>query len=438
MNVTGDDKYLVDPDRNNVGPRLGVAYQAVPDRLVLRGGYGLFYSLEEMNGSEGMIVFNPPTTINATLQSTGTGPSATPAVILSNPFPASMLANYNPSTVGVKARDRDQQAATVQQWNVAAEMQLPWQSSVEVAYVGNRGANLQANLPINVTQFGVNGAIAANRPYPQWQQVSMWFSAGKSTYDALQLKFEKRQSRGLYILTSYTFANAQEEVGAWGAGGHGIQDTLLPDFSNLEALLREDRGPNAQTARHRLTFTEVWALPIGRGRALGSSMSPALDALVGGWQLSSITSWRTGMPVNVGLSRTGTDPATGLAYSFFDRNGGSIRPNMTGVDPNGHSDAGADRLHYLDPAAYSVPAVNTPGNARPGSARGPGALTTDLSLVKRFTFASFTADVRAEAFNLLNHTNWGMPNATYPSSTFGSITSAGDPRVVQLALRLGF
>jgi len=202
--------------------------------------------------------------------------------------------------------------------------------------------------------------------------------------------------------------------------------------------LRADRGPNAQTARHRLTFTEVWQLPIGRGRTLGSSMSPALDALVGGWQVSSITSWRTGMPVNVGLSATGTDPATGLSYTFFSRNGGSIRPNMTGVDPNGHSDAGADRLHYLDPAAYSVPAVNTPGNARPGSAWGPGALTTDLSLVKRFTFSSMTADVRAEAFNLLNHTNWGMPNATYPSSTFGAITSAGDPRVVQLAVRFGF
>jgi hypothetical protein len=144
------------------------------------------------------------------------------------------------------------------------------------------------------------------------------------------------------------------------------------------------------------------------------------------------------MPVSVSLSRTGTDPATGLAYSFFDRNGGSYRPNMAGVDPNGRSDAGTDRLHYLDPAAYSVPAVNTPGNARPGSAWGPGAVTTDLSLVKRFTFASVTADVRAEAFNLFNHTNWGMPNASYPSATFGSISSAADPRVVQLALRVGF
>ena len=244
VNATGGDKYLVDPDRNNFGPRVGIAYQAIPDRLVLRGGYGVFYSLEEMNGSEGMLAFNPPTTINATLQSTGTGPSATPAVILSDPFPASMLANYNPSTVSVKGRDRNQQAATIQQWNAAAQLQLRWQSSLEVAYVGNRGANLQTNQPINVTQFGVNGAIAANRPYPQWQQVFMWFSAGQSLYDSLQLKFEKRQTRGLYILASYTFANAQEEVGAWGAGGHGIQDTLQPRL--LESRRAAARRPRPE------------------------------------------------------------------------------------------------------------------------------------------------------------------------------------------------
>jgi hypothetical protein len=437
--ATDDDKYLVDPDRNNVAPRLGVAYQAIPDRLVLRGGYGVFYSLEEMNGSEGMIVFNPPTTINATLTSTGTGPSATPAVRLSDPFPAGMLTSYNSSTVGVKARQRDQPAAMIQQWNVAAEMPLPWESSVEVAYVGNRGDQLQVNLPINAVQFGQNGAIAANRPYPNWQQVSMWFSAGRSTFDSLQVKFEKRQSRGLYVLASYTFANAQEEVGAWGAGGHGIQDTLARDFSNLDAMLRADRGPNTQTARHRVTLTQIWQVPVGRGRAFGGDMSPALDAVVGGWQLSSITSVRTGLPVNVSLSRTGTDPATGLAYAFFDRNGGSFRPNATGVDPNGHSDPSADRLHFLDAAAYAVPPLNTPGNAEPAGAFGPGAWTTDISLVKRFTFARYTADVRAEAFNLFNHTNYANPSSTtFPSSTFGAITSAGDPRVVQLAVRLGF
>ncbi len=85
-----------------------------------------------------------------------------------------------------------------------------------------------------------------------------------------------------------------------------------------------------------------------------------------------------------------------------------------------------------------MPALNTPGNARPAGAWGPGSWTTDISLVKRFTFDFLTADVRAEAFNLFNHTNYAQPNGSYPAATFGSITSAGDPRIVQLAVRVGF
>jgi hypothetical protein len=384
-----------------------------------------------------MLVFNPPTTIRAQLNASGTGPSATPAIRLSDPFPSTLLNSYNPSTVSVRARTSDHNSAQIHQWNLAVETPLPWQSSFEVAYVGNRGRDLLVGLPINVVQWGQNGSVAANRPYPQWQQITMWFTKAQSSFDSLQLKFEKRQSHGLYLLASYTFANALEEAGSWGAGGHGIQETVLPDFSNVDSLLRADRGRNTQTARQRLTLTQVWELPIGRGRLIGSSMSPALDALVGGWQISSITSIRTGLPVNVGLAGSGTDPATGQAYSFLNRNGGSLRPNSTGIDPN-RSSSPSDLAHWLDPAAYAVQAVNTPGNAPPANAFGPGAWTTDLSLVKRFRLDRVTADVRAEAFNLFNTVNYGNPNTNYPSASFGAITSAGDPRIVQLAVRFGF
>ena len=429
--ATADDRFArIDPDRNNFGPRLGAAYQAVPDRLVLRGGFGVFYSLEDPSGSEGMIAFNPPTTINATLQASNSSSSATPAIKLSDPFPAGILSNYNSTTVSVKARFHDQQAATIRQWNTAVEMLLPWQSSFEVAYVGNRASNVSVSLPINAVPFGVNGAIAANRPYPQWAQISMYFKAAQTKYDSLQLKFEKRQSHGLYTLASYTLANALDEG--------NYQDILKPDFSNLEPLLRAGRTPQTQTARHRLTVTEVWQLPIGHGHAIGGEMSRALDAIVGGWQMSSITSWRTGLPAIVTMLATGTDPATGRTYTFLSRNGGTLLPNLTGVDPNGKSDASADRLHFIDAAAYSVPALNTPGNSAGSAVWGPGALTTDVNFVKRFTFDRVTADLRGEVFNLFNHTNYGAPNVSFGSAAFGSITTAGDPRIIQLALRLGF
>lgn len=437
FSANDDNKYAQDVDRNNVAPRLGLAWQIKPDKYVLRAGYGIFYSGEEIHGSDDMMVFNPPQVIRAQLNASGTGFAATPAIRLSDPFPSNLLTNYNSTTVSVRAHQRDWNMPQVQQWNVALEALLPWQSSLEVAYVGNRGSNLIVGLPLNAVQWGQNGAVAANRPYPQWQQVNMFFTAAQSTYDSLQLKFEKRQSHGLYFLGSYTFANALEEAGGWAAGGHTIQDNVLPDYSNLDAVLRAARGPNSQVARHRLTLTEVWQLPIGRGRAIGGNMPPLLDAVVGGWQVSSVTSIRTGMPVNVTLASSGTNPATGQPYSFLNRNGGGILPNATGVDPNGKSSTD-DLLRWLDPAAYAVQPVNTPGNAKPVSAWGPGAWTTDLSLVKRFTFNSVTADLRAEAFNLFNTVNYNNPNGSFGSAAFGQITSAGDPRIVQLAVRVGF
>jgi hypothetical protein len=167
-------------------------------------------------------------------------------------------------------------------------------------------------------------------------------------------------------------------------------------------------------------------------------MSPVLDAVVGGWQLSTIWTLRSGLPVNVSLASSGTDPNTGLTYSFLNRNGGVLRPNLIG-DPNAHSDAANDRLHFLDPAAYSLQTVNTAGNAPRNSAWGPGSFTIDLSLVKRFRLAdSKYADIRVEAFNLLNRTNFQNPNGTWGSSSFGAITNAYDKRVMQIAVRVGF
>ncbi|MEO7273506.1 MAG: TonB-dependent receptor [Vicinamibacterales bacterium] len=433
----GGDKYAQDVDRNNIAPRLGLAWQVKPQRFVLRAGYGIFYSGEEIHGSDDMMVFNPPQVIRAQLNASGTGFAATPAIRLSDPFPGTLLSRYDPTTVSVRAHQRDWNMPQVQQWNVAWETLLPWQSTFEVAYVGNRGSHQIVSLPLNAVQWGQNGAVAANRPYPQWQQISMFFTAAQSTYDSLQLKFEKRQSHGLYVLGSYTFADSLEEVGGWAAGGHTIQDNVLADYSNLDDVLRAARGPNSQVARHRLTLTEVWQLPIGRGRAIGGGMSPALDAIVGGWQVSSVTSLRSGMPVDVTLAGSGTNPATGLPYSFLNRNGGGILPNATGIDPNRNSSTG-DPLHWLDPAAYEVQPVNTPGNATPVGAWGPRAVTTDLSLVKRFTFSAFTADLRAEAFNLFNNINYNNPSGSFGSTSFGQITSAGEPRIIQLAVRFGF
>lgn len=157
---------------------------------------------------------------------------------------------------------------------------------------------------------------------------------------------------------SYTYASALDEAGAWDAAS---SPQYLDDF-------RDERGPQAQTARHRVTASTIYELPIGRGRRVGAHWNRMLDAAVGGWQIAGIVGGRTGLPVNVSLNSSSTDPATRKSYRFFSRNGGSLRPNRIG-DPNTGIDPKTDRLHFLSLAAFAVQPVNTPGNSQRNAAR---------------------------------------------------------------------
>ncbi len=427
INAKSPTDYLVNPDYKDLGPRIGMAWQILPSKLVFRGGFGIFYSGEDMSGSDVNLPLNPPQLIPVTIVRQGTGPAP---FLLSQPVPSGIFDTYNSSIVSLRAREADYKAARVQQFNAALQYLLPLQSSLEVAYVGNRGSNLLAEYAANQTKFGVDGSIAANRPFPQWSAIQVGATRADSWYNSLQVKYEKRLSHGWYSLFSYTYASALDEAGAWGAGS---SPQYLDNFAS-------DRGPNSQTARHRATWSNVYELPFGRGRQFGSHWSKVVDGFLGGWQLSNILTTRTGLPVNVSLATSGTDPNTNQTYRFFSRNGGGLRPNRTGTGvTNTGADPKVNRLAYLNPAAFSVQTVNTAGNASRNVALGPKAFQLNLSLVKRFALTERTAlDLRLEAFNAFNTVNFGNPAATFGSSNFGQITSAGDPRVVQVAIRYRF
>ena len=132
------------------------------------------------------------------------------------------------------------------------------------------------------------------------------------------------------------------------------------------------------------------------------------------------------------------DPATNKNYTFFNRNGGSLRPNRVG-NPKTGSDPKKDRLHFLNSAGFQVQPLNTPGNAQRNVALAPGFFNLNLSLVKRFTVSETSAvDVRVEAFNAFNTVNFNNPSSTFGSSSFGQITGAGDGRQMQVAVRYRF
>jgi hypothetical protein len=420
---TTGDSYTVRPDKNNFGPRLGMAW-SVSDKTVLRAGYGIFYNGEDIYGSEANLPLNPPQLIQVALLRQGTTPPAT----LSQPIPAGALSNFNTRNVSLRTREQNQRSALIQQWNIALQRQLGTANTLEVAYVANRGRNLFGLFERNQTAFSLDGNVATNRPFPLWQGIQTGATRARSWYDSLQTKFERRMSNGLFALVSYTYASALDEAGAWSEGN---SPQVLDDF-------RAERGPMTQNARHRLTAATNWQLPIGRKRTIGANWNRVTDAVLGGWMMSHILTYRTGLPVNVSLNQTGTDPVTGARYAFLGRNGGALRPNLVG-DPHTGIDPKQDRFRFLDPNAFRVQPVNTAGNAQRNVAVGPEFFTLDMTLTKRFAISErLSVDLRGEAFNLFNTVNFRNPNGAYGGSTFGVISSAFDGRQMQLAIRVAF
>jgi hypothetical protein len=422
---TGPTDYLVKPDHLDFGPRIGAAWQAVPEKLVLRGGFGMFYSGEDPSGSDVDLAANPPNFIPINLTEVGSGPTP---LQFSQPVPSTIFNNYNTQIISLTARQTDYHAARIYQFNVALQYSLPLKSTLEVAYVGNRGYDEFAENAGNQVPFGLDGSVATNRPYPLWSGITVGSQVARSWYNALQLKYEKHLTKGWYALAAYTFASAIDQAGAWGAN-------TSPQISNDFAA---ENGPQAQTPRRNFTFANTYELPFGRGRRFGSNWNRGTDYVLGGWRLANILTVHTGLPLNVTLSSSGVNPANNQNYKFLNLNGGTLRPNRVGNPQTGISPE-VNRLDFLNTAAFQVQTVNTPGNSSRDVALGPGAATLDLSLAKQFPITERqAAEIRLEAFNSLNHTNFGNPGTTFGSSTFGVISSAGSPRIVQMAIRFRF
>lgn len=431
-----EDRYAFqNPDRNNWGPRLGIAYQAT-DRLVIRSGFGMFYNGENLTGTTaGELLINAPNLYRVTLQRVGNGP---PPVKLSDPVPANFLDTSAISTTNLAFNSRwpDFKAATVTQWNVATEYLLTDNSTLELAYVGNKGTNLDVTLSPNNTPWGVDGSIIANRPFPQYGTLGMRAPLGESDYSALQAKLERRFSGLWYGLVSYTLAEGHSEAPTFGAGGGGFQrydwSTQPIALPILESAFME------QLTKHRLSVSTIARLPVGRGQRYGSTMNPVLDAIIGGWQTQMVFTAKSGLPINVTLARTGTDPYTGRSYTYLASSGGAeLRPNLVG-DPLTGDDPKENRT-YLNINGFAMPASNTPGNAPRNVTFGPGFWNVDIGLTKRFNFGTRQSiDLRIEAFNTFNTVNFRNPAAVVGASNFGLIQNSYDPRQVQLALRYGF
>ena len=397
------DRGLVDPDKNNFAPRVGLVYQA-DDATVLRAGYGLFYNLFERIGSEDQISINPFHVISNSLSTTST---TTPLFILRNGFPANYLdpARADLSRLVLRGADRNSPKSSVHQFSVGAQRSFAdvWVLSLDL--VGTEGRNL-ANL-INLNQpIGGNGPL----PFPGYGLIQWREQKGSSSYKGMDLQLEKRFARGYSFGLAYTLSECRDNTAEHLATGGS--PSRAQDARDIDAW----EGPCGYDTRHRFVGNFVLESPWGKG---GSGIT---RALLGDWLLSGIYAARTGRPFTVVSNNNVGQYHTGL-------------PNQIGSGEGPKTVA-----KWFEPADFVAAPTGTFGNAKRNDLRGPGWQSLDLSLQRRFSAGRAGLVLRWDVFNVLNTVNFGLPDSNISNTaTVGTISSlAGDPRVMQFSARLIF
>jgi len=395
------ERALVNPDRNNFGPRAGIVYQLTP-KTILRGGYGLFFNPLDRIGSEDQLSLNPPGLRNINQQTTST---TTPVLLMKDGFPTNYLdpANVVLNRLLIRAANPDGTNATSQQVAIGMERQLGGDFAVSADFVANNGSNISVLRNLNQPANG-NGA----RPYPNFAHIQWRDPIGESSYKGVDFAAEKRMSDGYSYRVAYTWSDSRDQAPEHLAATSGRPQ----DTNNIDAW----EGPSDFDVRHRVVASFIAESPVGRSVDLGS----AGNAILGDWTVSGIYTARSGRPFTV--TQGGLEGATWL-------------PNLTG-DPQGQETVDS----WFNVAAFTRVPAGQFGNAGRNILRGPGYAAFDLSLQRRLSFSQrFAATLRWDIFNMFDRANFGNPNTDITGSTVGTIsTLAGDPRVMQFAIRFHF
>jgi hypothetical protein len=426
------DRALINPDRNNFGPRLGFAY-TLAQGTAIRGGYGISYVHFSRAGGGDLLPINGPQVVNAVINQTN--PAAASFVPGEQGYPAGLAdpSRFNPLTANITYMPKNFHSSPVQSWYLSVQRELRRNMLLDVAYVANRADDLL--LFANYNQAAPNNAAGTialqdRRPIPQFADITYAFNGGKSRYKALQTKFEWRISRDVTVLSALTLSKTEDNGSQSLENANGNNPTPQ-DFHNLDA----DFGRSEYDQPYNSTTSFVWALPFGRGRHWGSEASPLVDAVVGGWQLAGINRANSGEPVTFTYAPGATFIVSGIAQDF--RGANNYRPNVT-CSP--YAQGSAQTIdNWFDKLCVSVPTDPSHpfGNAPRNSVRGPMFWQLDTALSKTFALggpAKF--EFRLEAFNLLNRTNFRAPNGVRSSGAFGTIRSTTDPRQLQLGFKL--
>ncbi len=427
--VGGNPRNLgLDVHYRDFAPRFGIAYR-LSEKTVFRGGFGISYSpypdnsyahnnfpISQNNSYNPNVTYGPAILPNGLVAQLPRGfPAPTPAVIPDD----GIIRNAADAVYNVI--NKHFREPYVESWNVSVQRALPQKVSVEVAYVANHGVAQPAVFNLNASQV-IGGDVQSQPLYALFGRKSdtnLRYQGFGSSYQSLQVKVDRRFSGGLLITSAYTWGKA---LGMQSEDG-GLRYYINPR-RNWERL-DFDR-------RQNFIFGYVYELPFGKGKRWAHS-SPALAAVLGGWQMNGDVSLLTGTPLhfngNTGVLRA---PGNGNTLNHF---GPIATPKGNGRD-----------APWFDPTicsatvatgCFSQPANLSFGNLGPNVISGPGSWNMDLSVFRSFRIterASF--QVRGESFSVVNTPQWNNPDANINNRTFGYITGAGGNRTIQLGAKL--
>jgi hypothetical protein len=400
----------VDTHYDYFAPRLGLAYTPDNGRTAIRAAVGISYFADNFGANGGtnernypffqQIDLNTPTTFTPFRTISDGLPAFSPISIA----PGSVVAP--PAGFAVFYIPQHFHADTATMWNVGVQRELGWNMMGEVAYVGTRGTNLFRSYNINVPDPGP-GPVQQRRPFfaiaPTITTINMRDGDGKSWYDALQVKLDKRFSRGLQALISYTYSKTTDNVTPASIAPQ-LADVVMPAVSKTIDI------------PHIFVASWTYEIPEKAG-------GPAAKALTGGWSVSGMTSYHSGDPLDIRVSSSQLNNGGG---NWADQTCATVGTPKT-----------VDR--WFDTSCFANPAQYQFGNYVIGNARGPAVFNTDVSVAKRTAIGRVTAEIRVDVFNLFNRAHFDKPATTFGNSTFGTISATRlTPREGQLGFRLLF